>query len=582
MKDDTYIKEIIEAKLIVLTGAGASLHFGYPLMNSILVNQLKLHIGKDNEDYGRIIDAICESLRVKAKKGKYKNLELIYDALETFNQADWLKDFRFRDDLPPALTEKGKRIFERVEKLKERVREFIFAKYGPLREGTQKTYLLAAYDELFDVLFKKVGKAGIIPVFSTNYDWSIEQYCDEDEKYILNTGFSSDHLRRKWSKAQYEDIRSDKATIVLFKLHGSTHWVKEKEKIISYPPSPSQSGHEPQNPVMLYPARGKLTVEDPFFTAHNYLKQCLKSGPTCIVIGYSFSDIGIITQVKSAMEEGAKPRFIIVDPKWHSIIGHTESAYKIRLGASGIEYKFGHPREGRKASAELARELGVPSYSRSSRRGVRMGLLLFEPNMIIVPHSPLLQPENLTIEAWIRPLKSGDENARIIRKARHNQAGYILAFRQAGYTSIQFRLDIRPGFRIPAVGDDYKKYIGKWIHVAGTYNAKNKEVCLYIDGKLSGRAVNKEAMIPQNRDVLTIGSSPHTSGENFYGYIRDVRISSEAIYKSNFQPSDNLTKEKHTVLLLKLNEGKGLFAADSSGNKLHGKIDKDTWVAYEG
>ena len=90
-------------------------------------------------------------------------------------------------------------------------------------------------------------------------------------------------------------------------------------------------------------------------------------------------------------------------------------------------------------------------------------------------------------------------------------------------------------YRLPQNQD--KPPVGKWVHLAGTYNGETGKTSLYVDGELIGTQthVGEIRLDPESLDrPLTIGaelngpSIDEPSGE-FVGYVRDVRIYNRAL-----------------------------------------------------
>jgi hypothetical protein len=89
-----------------------------------------------------------------------------------------------------------------------------------------------------------------------------------------------------------------------------------------------------------------------------------------------------------------------------------------------------------------------------------------------------------------------------------------------------------------------------WTHVAvvrdGSGNLKLFENGIQIGSTVTGVNYNISTNSSNNR----IGSAIHTSGEEFKGYIKDVRVTNTAVYTTNFtSPTETLTAIANTQLL---------------------------------
>ena len=132
---------------------------------------------------------------------------------------------------------------------------------------------------------------------------------------------------------------SEESTLILFKLHGSTNWIKKKNSGIIIRSESFYTEHEPDyDTMMIYPAKRKIALHEPFFTAYDYLQKCLSHAELCLVIGYSFRDYDSRMRFKSAKISNPNLRIVVLDP-------FAETLQK-ELGEDGIEieplpYYFG-------------------------------------------------------------------------------------------------------------------------------------------------------------------------------------------------------------------------------------------------
>lgn len=216
--------------------------------------------------------------------------------------------------------------------------------------------------------------------------------------------------------------------------------------------------------------------------------------------------------------------------------------------------------------AELKR--GSPMKSESltvTSLGKKDSFLLFTDGYIEVPHRPELEPEDLTVEAWIYPFGEGERNGTIVRKAAHNAPGYILRWRQADQTVVQFRIDRQNAPTIMTEGPPFKSLIRKWSHLAGTFNSESNVASLFVNGKRTSTVHGKSKASYKSGDRLTIGGSPNAEHESFYGIIRSIRISSTVRYHEDFAPpqqGEEVSLDSATILYMPLEEGVGKEVCD--------------------
>lgn len=112
----------------------------------------------------------------------------------------------------------------------------------------------------------------------------------------------------------------------------------------------------------------------------------------------------------------------------------------------------------------------------------------------------------------------------------------------------------------------------QWYHVAVVIHPENG-MSLFIDGiKQSSTHPHTEATT-FSTDITTIGCWGKAFFRYFEGEIDDLRISSEALYSSNFIPiCPDLTTNPSDIGLWNFNEDSGELAIDSSGNSHHGLV----------
>jgi hypothetical protein len=194
--------------MILFFGAGASIPAG---MNGVvgLVDEYKKDVKSKSETDFKIIDKITAKLADWIRdqnQNRHVDIELVLEAIERLEARE--------KDIILKFYENGSFIFDDFktdrhlsEDLKLFVRKNCFISRD--RVGYLK-YLLDFVDTY-----------GILDIFSTNYDNSIEQFCEEYGITLIE-GFDSSSL---WNAKRFTllDKENDKG-IRLYKLHGSITW----------------------------------------------------------------------------------------------------------------------------------------------------------------------------------------------------------------------------------------------------------------------------------------------------------------------------------------------------------------------
>ncbi len=319
-----------ETKLLLLTGAGASKPLDMPLMREfydlvsakgdrvqreLLHNIFMVH---DKETQSELdLEALLSLLE------RYRGLYDIMFGDSEFGYFAHLdsqeKRERAKLELEGPLGERGQSIPEGylssafgkkevLENLDALVRDLVFEVYG----RDFKHHLL---DELYLPLTEVTNKyfpQKLIPIFTTNYDASIETYAIRTD-IKLETGFEPTHTGNIWKPARFYEFQpvEDKQNMLLFKLHGSLTWQRKGDKIISTGLSMKDpSGYKS---AVMYPTQTKeYPDEEPFRTMYNFLKACFRVAKVAIVIGYSFRDPGIHRIMTDALELNPELFFVLI------------------------------------------------------------------------------------------------------------------------------------------------------------------------------------------------------------------------------------------------------------------------------
>jgi hypothetical protein len=162
-----------------------------------------------------------------------------------------------------------------------------------------------------------------VVIFTTNYDPMVEEICRLTEAgWSLVDGFTSDPRvgEHYWDRRAFEEFNKgpgDKR-IVLFKLHGSTTWTRLGRRILKSPPIYAGDDKMCEN-IMIFPSTRKVAIEDPFFTAYDYLEKCLGAAELCLCIGYSFRDYDTLMRFKAAKMSNPALQLCVLDPSAQSL-----------------------------------------------------------------------------------------------------------------------------------------------------------------------------------------------------------------------------------------------------------------------
>lgn len=318
--------KIVGTRVLVFLGAGASKPLGKMLMGEFVES-----LANSNPPDEYLFNAIVS---------EQKDLEFLLQQLDDLAAKDYLAGATSR---PRMLREPGPtwaqtaNMWSRAKETSEWVKQGVFRHY---RELILNTISEQSYERLFAAASPALNPS---VVFTTNYDAAVEEFC-RLKKLKLVDGFVNDQYGAEysWDRAAFDDFSAntsiDDAAVVLFKLHGSTTWVRQGSRIIKNRPVFAQNDPAIEN-VLIYPATRKIAVDNPYFTAYDYLERCLLCAESCVFVGYSFRDYDVLTRLKASQLWNHRLRIIVLDPRAQQLVKTMLEPNGIR--AVPIPFPFG-------------------------------------------------------------------------------------------------------------------------------------------------------------------------------------------------------------------------------------------------
>ncbi|HSI20581.1 MAG TPA: LamG domain-containing protein [Verrucomicrobiae bacterium] len=194
-----------------------------------------------------------------------------------------------------------------------------------------------------------------------------------------------------------------------------------------------------------------------------------------------------------------------------------------------------------------------------------------------IPHSTVFDPgvADFTAEGWFKTTQSCASSCMLIQR-RNGAAGILVNLDSSNYLSASVRISTTDytTTSLATVND------GIWHHFAlvrvGT------SISQYLDGVLQQITTNAgiSASI-SNTDALRLGRNG-TTGNNFNGYLDEVRLSNSARYTAAFTPSNReFVVDANTLGLWHLNNPAGQYVMDASTNANHGTVGTDNTVSSD-
>ena len=309
-----FSRDICNSEIVLLTGAGASAPLGLRLMTSFM-DLLENKVGKKSAQLMSFLRLMYESKTLPDKTSR-RDLELVIEKLDDYQK--FISLVKNDDYLWGRFSQiqQYKECKDLVNSLDLLTRNLIFEHYSKIDDKV--------VDELYtDFLTLLVHSNGnrFLPVFTTNYDQAIERFVSANsEKWSLIDGFENrtgqGHFLSLQSYNKYtHNTSNNKTDIVLFKLHGSIFWYKDKDggEVFRMPHS-SLMDPTLEN-ILLYPAQTKNTLIEPFKTCYDYLGECLANCKVCVVVGHSFRDPYILEKIKLASKVNKSLALLVIDPR---------------------------------------------------------------------------------------------------------------------------------------------------------------------------------------------------------------------------------------------------------------------------
>jgi Concanavalin A-like lectin/glucanases superfamily/Ig-like domain from next to BRCA1 gene len=186
---------------------------------------------------------------------------------------------------------------------------------------------------------------------------------------------------------------------------------------------------------------------------------------------------------------------------------------------------------------------------------------------VSVPNSASLNiTGTITVEAWIKTNSATAQQGIIERYGTTGtgttDGGYSLRL-SSGF--LQF-FTLKNGNEGDVIQSVSTVTTGVWHHVAGVFDGSQLRV--YIDGALNASKASTFAPFT-GTNSLKIGARGDDGTTPFNGLIDEARVTTAAVYTSNFTPSAHLAAVTGTKGLWKFD---GQTASDSSGNGNHGTL----------
>jgi hypothetical protein len=300
-------QHIVSAPVVILTGAGASVHLGKPTTAEFVGRvyaELALERGHEEE---RIWVNVLRSCRERWASDAV-DVEMILEQLSGQVKAlDRLgADYNLREGALSA-----SRVYDYYKGLERRILALVVEEYCDVRATKAK----GLYQPLFTGLAAQLSLR-TLPVFTLNYDVAVERATSQLNVRLVDGVRRAVPADNRWSAREFHGYAPrDDLAVVLFKLHGSTTWAWDRDD--SLVELPFGTGKDPGKlrHAVLYPYLTQKDLEkEPFKTGYAYLEACLARAEWLVIIGTSLRDQRLVEILQGAVVTNPSLAVALVDP----------------------------------------------------------------------------------------------------------------------------------------------------------------------------------------------------------------------------------------------------------------------------
>lgn len=297
-------KQLDTSRQYWLFGAGISCLSNIPLMYS-LTERIESIITesrdkKNNEIFNDLKSELDESSHIEHYLSHLGDLMALANRAKS--KSTKLSDHSFTyDELEKLYT-------SIIKEIGEIIRYGYSKKEGKEEIGTcsepivQIEYHLNFVKAIFSNRSNLLSRSKIV-FFTTNYDTLLEDALGL-EKHDVVDGFSGGAVGFWNPQVEFQETNLFPQKCLLYKLHGSIDWHKDKERGLVRARYGTSYLSEPAN-IMIYPQATKYieTQKDPFFYLFTGFRTALniKEDHILVTCGYSFGDEHINTEIENAL-----------------------------------------------------------------------------------------------------------------------------------------------------------------------------------------------------------------------------------------------------------------------------------------
>ena len=152
-------------------------------------------------------------------------------------------------------------------------------------------------------------------IFSLNYDMCVERACGLENvcRGFRPIKMDDGCIRKVWKDGQMDDDAADQLPIILYKLHGSLDWRREKTSRMLYCEDSPDPCSDIDDYQLIFGTTYKLSYQDPFLYQISELRKFSARARLIIAIGYGFNDDHINEIIGKSMSQRDDVKLLSVD-----------------------------------------------------------------------------------------------------------------------------------------------------------------------------------------------------------------------------------------------------------------------------
>lgn len=308
--------------VIVLLGAGASVEAGLfssegmmrQLSDNILSNEKKVarKWGKYNHLYRAVKSSILYGHHLVSSNAcsetEMINIEELVNVLTELAKAEAHPIYPFIAAWNMELTKYGGADFANLKDFRRDIVNELVGSWVNVKNDEDCLYYKNFYRYWEET-------RNTLRIFSLNYDMCVERACGLGNvcRGFRPIKMDDGCIRKVWKDGQMDDEAADQLPIILYKLHGSIDWRREKMSRMLYCEDSPDPCSDIDDYQLIFGTTYKLSYQDPFLYQISELRKFSGRARLIIAIGYGFNDDHINEIIGKSMSQRDDVKLLSVD-----------------------------------------------------------------------------------------------------------------------------------------------------------------------------------------------------------------------------------------------------------------------------